>query len=222
MAWSSRHTQQALFAQFAVVADALAHGHRLALLELLRQGERDVETLSALAGLPVATTSQHLQRLKRAGLVLVRRQGRRQIYCLAGDNVSALLTSLEKVAEACLASAQSMIDKELRAQDEAPPMALVELKRRVKAGDILVLDVRPREEYAAGHLPGAINIPLDALRKGKGQLPRGREIVVYCRGPYCVLAIEALRLLRRRGFSARRLEGGLPDWKLNGLPVEKA
>lgn len=217
---SSRHTRESLFAQFALVADALAHGSRLALLELLAQGERDVESLGRLLGLNAASTSQHLQRLKRAGLVSDRRAGRRRIYRLSGDSVSALVGALERVAEASLASVEKLVDEQLRSQDGEPPITSSELIELIRRQAVVLLDVRPPEEYAAGHLPGAVNLPIERLRREALALPAAHEIVVYCRGPYCMLAFEAVRTLRRRGYRVRRLEEGVPEWRRAGLPVE--
>ncbi len=217
---STREIRQTLFAQFAAVADALAHGSRLALLELLAQGERDVETLSGLLGVSVASTSQHLQRLKHAGLVSARRDGRRRIYRLASDEVSALVLNIGKVAEASLASVEKIVNQQLRAQDELPPVSAGELAKLSARRAVVIVDVRPAEEYAVAHLPGAVNIPLDTLRREMSRLPQEREIVVYCRGPYCLLALDAMRMLRRRHYRVRRLEESVPEWRRAGLPVE--
>ena len=217
---STREIRQTLFAQFAVVADALAHSSRLALLELLAQGERDVETLSGLLGLSVASTSQHLQRLKHAGLVSVQRHGRRHIYRLASDEVSALVLNIGRVAEASLASVEKIVNQQLRAQDELPPVSTDELARLSARRAVVIVDVRPAEEYAAAHLPGAVNIPLDALRREMSRLPQDREIIVYCRGPYCLLALDAMRMLRRHHYRVRRLEESVSEWRRAGLPVE--
>ncbi len=217
---STREVRQTLFAQFAVVADALAHSSRLALLELLAQGDRDVETLSGLLGLSVASTSQHLQRLRHAGLVSPRRDGRRRIYRLASDEVSALVLNIGKVAEASLASVEKIVNQQLRAQDELPPVSAGELAKLSARRAVVIVDVRPAEEYAVAHLPGAVNIPLDTLRREMSRLPQEREIVVYCRGPYCLLALDAMRMLRRRHYRVRRLEESVPEWRRAGLPVE--
>lgn len=220
MAKSSHEVQQRLFAQFARVAEGLAHGHRLALLELLSQGERDVESLANLTGLSVASVSQHLQRLKRAGLVVARRAGRRQIYQLSSPRVSALVTSLQRIAEECVAEVEKLVEEALRARDTEPPVSARELAKLVKEGAVTVVDVRPEQEYAAGHLPGAINVPVESLRRRSGELPRQRPLVVYCRGPYCVLALDALEYLHQKGFKVRRLEESVAEWQRAGLPVE--
>lgn len=221
MSLSSRDKQQRLFAHFAQVAEGLGHGHRLALLEILAQGERDVETLARLTGLSVASVSQHLQRLKRTGLVTARREGRRQVYQLSSPRVSALVASLERIAEECVAEVDKLVGEVLRTRDVEAPLSARELAALVKKGKVTVLDVRPAEEYAAAHLPGAVNIPLDSLRRRVKELPRGRPVVVYCRGPYCVLTLDALELLQRRGFKVRRLADSVADWRRAGLPVEE-
>lgn len=220
MAKSSQEVQQRLFAQFARVAEGLAHGHRLALLELLAQGERDVESLAGVTGLSVASVSQHLQRLKRAGLVVARRAGRRQIYRLSSPRVSALVTSLQRIAEECVADVEKLVDEALRARDNEPPVTALELVKMVREGTVTLVDVRPAQEYAAGHLPGAVNMPLDSLRRRSGELPRQHPLVVYCRGPYCVLALDALEYLHQKGFKVRRLEESVAEWRRAGLPVE--
>ena len=219
---ASRETQQRLYAQFAQVAEGLAHGHRLALLELLSQGERDVESLSRVTGLSLASVSQHLQRLKGAGLVSARRAGRRRIYALSSPRVSALVTSLGRIAEECVATAEKLVDEALRARDPQPPLPAGELAALVKRGKVTVLDVRPADEYAAGHVPGAVNIPLDTLRRRVKELPRSRPVIVYCRGPYCVLTLDAVELLHDKGFKVRRLAEGIAEWRHAGLPVEKS
>ncbi|MDP6351964.1 MAG: metalloregulator ArsR/SmtB family transcription factor [Alphaproteobacteria bacterium] len=219
---SSVSPKKALFGQLAVVAKALSHGHRLELLEFLAQGERNVETLADLSGLTVANASQHLQHLRRAGLVATRKQGHYVLYRLGDDNVIALIGALRGVAEGTLAELDRLVSRYLRSKDEFEPVSPEELLRRRRRGLVTILDVRPAEEYAAGHLPGAINIPLNDLERRLGELPEGRDVVAYCRGPYCVLAFDAVADLRRHGFSARRLENGLPEWKHAGLPVEAA
>ena len=218
---SSGNVKKALFAQFATVAKALGHGHRLELLEFLAQGERSVETLARLAGLSVANASQHLQHLRRAGLVTARKDGHFVLYRPADDSVVTLLGSIRQVAENNLAEVDRLVTRYLRTKDSFEPVSSKELLKRVRKGEVTVLDVRPAEEYAAGHLPNAVNIPLRELKERLAELPAGRDVVAYCRGPYCVLAYEAVAELRRHGFAARRLEHGLPEWKLAGLPVER-
>lgn len=217
---SSQSFKQQLFDQFAHVAKALSNGHRLDLLEFLAQGERSVETLSKRAGLSFANTSQHLQQLRRAGLVLVRKDGQHVIYRLADESVVSLLSLLRVIAERNLAEVGRLVHKHLTAKDNFEPISAQELQQRLRDGVVTVVDVRPTDEYAAGHLPHALNIPLEELDSHLETLPRDQEIVAYCRGPYCVLAYEAVASLRKKGFKALRLETGYPEWKQAGLPVE--
>ena len=208
-----------LYQSIARVAQALASGNRLQLLEFLAQGERSVDQLAALAGMTVANTSQHLQALQQAGLVAARKDGQRVYYSIAGNDVLALCAGLRRVAEARVAEVERLVRDFIGHRDELEPIAAEELLERAKKGLITVLDVRPREEYAAGHVRGAINVPLDKLEGYLAQLPRKREVVAYCRGPYCLMSFEAVLKLRRRGWKARRLENGFPEWKAAGLPV---
>lgn len=209
-----------LFEQFARVGKALASGHRLEIVELLAQGERSVEALAELTGLSVANTSQHLQQLRRVGLVATRKEGLRVHYRLADPAVSELLGAMQRIAEKQYAEVERIVRSYLAAKDDLEPVSRAELLERAARGDVTIVDVRPPEEFAAGHLPGALNVPLAELEARRGKLPRGREVVAYCRGPYCVLAFEAVARLRAGGHAARRLEGGFPEWKSAGLPVE--
>jgi len=209
-----------LFSQFARVAKAMSNGYRLELLEFLAQGERSVDALAQVSGLTVANTSQHLQQLRQAGLVANRKEGHRVYYRLTGMDVAALLGSLREVAERRLADVSRLVDDYLKIKDNLEPVPASELLERARDGLVTVLDVRPMEEYASGHLPGAINIPLCELEKHLDELNPDHEIVAYCRGPHCVLAFDAVAKLREKGMTARRLDGGLPEWKLEGLPVE--
>lgn len=209
-----------LFSQFARVAKAMSNGYRLELLEFLAQGERSVDALAQVSGLTVANTSQHLQQLRQAGLVSTRKEGHKVYYRLSGTDVAALLGSLREVAERHLADVDRLVDDYLKVKDSLEPVPADQLLERVREGLVTVLDVRPPEEYAAGHLPGAINIPLDELEKHLDKLDPAQEIVAYCRGPHCVLAFDAVSRLREKGINARRLDGGLPEWRLEGLPVE--
>ncbi|MCP4288010.1 MAG: metalloregulator ArsR/SmtB family transcription factor [Gammaproteobacteria bacterium] len=209
-----------LFNQFARVAKALSNGYRLELLEFLAQGERSVDALAKVSGLTVANTSQHLQQLRQAGLVVNRKQGHKVIYRLSGLDVAALLGSLRDVAEQRLADVNRLVEDYLEVKDSLEPIPANELLDRARDGLVTVLDVRPTEEYASGHLPGAINIPLAELEKQLDKLDPDHEIVAYCRGPHCVLAFDAVAKLRKQGINARRLDGGLPEWQLEGLPVE--
>ncbi len=215
-----------LFAQFARVGKALSNGNRLELLEFLAQGERSVEQLSKVASLTVANTSQHLQQLRHAGMVTCRKEGLKVYYSISGDDVIKLLDALRAVAERHVTDVQHLVNTYLTVKDDLEPIPRTELLERVKDGLVTVLDVRPPEEYAAGHVPGAINIPLQELEQRLEELENqegeNREIVAYCRGPHCVLAFDAVAHLRERGINARRLEDGYPEWKTAGLPVEKS
>ncbi len=219
---SSRNVKQLLFAQFAAVSKALSHGHRLELVEILAQGERSVEALSKQAGLSIANTSQHLQRLRRAGLVTSRQSGHFVLYRLADEAVMNLLRALRQLARSQLAEVEGLVATHLRSKDEFESVSREELIRLMRAGEVTVLDVRPREEFDAGHLPEALNIPIGELERRLNELPADQEIAAYCRGPYCVFAFDAVALLRKRGFRARRLEDGLPEWRDAGLPVHQA
>lgn len=212
--------KQELFNQFARVAKAMSNGYRLEILEFLAQGERSVDALSKVSGLTVANTSQHLQQLRISGLVKSRKEGKKVYYSLSGIDVVALLTSLRDVAERHLADVDRLIEDYLRVKDNLEPVPAKELLDRVREGLVTVLDVRPVEEFKSGHIPGAINIPLADLEMHLDDLDRKQDIIAYCRGPHCVLAFDAVAKLRQEGLNARRLEGGLPEWKLAGLPVD--
>jgi rhodanese-related sulfurtransferase/DNA-binding transcriptional ArsR family regulator len=215
----SANPKHAIFSQFAIVADALAHPHRLEILEHLAQGERSVEALAERIGLSVANTSQHLHRLRRAGLVTSERKWKFIRYRLADEAVIGLLSALRKLAERRLAEVDRIVAGYFAARDSLEPISRQELLRRVQKGLVTVLDVRPEDEFALGHVLGAVNIPLGELKSRLAELDAGREVVAYCRGPYCVLAFEAVAELRRSGFRAYRLEDGFPEWKAEGLPV---
>jgi rhodanese-related sulfurtransferase/predicted transcriptional regulator len=219
-AQSSETLKSELYAQLARVAAALGSAGRLQLLEFVAQGERSVDALAAMTGLSVANTSKHLQALRQAGLVTARKEGLRVYYALAGDDVAALVASLRSVAEHRVAEVERLVRTWLSHRDEMEPVRARELLDRAKKGLVTVLDVRPPEEYAAGHLPGAINIPVDQLESRLARLPKRKEIVAYCRGPYCLMSFEAVEQLRKRGLKARRLENGFPEWRAAGLPVE--
>jgi len=210
-----------LYEQLARVGTALASAGRLQLLEFLAQGERSVDALAAMSGLSVANCSKHLQALRQAGLVTARRAGLRVYYLIAGDDVVALYSALQRVAQNRVAEVEQLVRTWLAHRDELEPVAPAELIDRAKKGLVTVLDVRPSEEYAAGHLPGAINIPIDQLEGRLAKLPRRKEIVAYCRGPYCLMSFEAVEKLRKRGLKARRLQDGFPEWRAAGLPVER-
>ncbi len=210
-----------LFEQLARVGTALASAGRLQLLEFLAQGERSVDALAAMSGLSVANCSKHLQALRQAGLVVARKEGLRVYYSIAGDDVIALYSALQRVAENRVAEVERLLRTWLAHRDQLEPVAPAELIDRAKRGLVTVLDVRPAEEYAAGHLPGAINVPVDQLESRLAKLPKRKEFVAYCRGPYCLMSFEAVETLRKRGLKARRLEKGFPEWRAAGLPVER-
>jgi len=216
---SSDSPKRMLFARFADTAKALGHGRRLEILELLAQGERSVEALGERAGLSVANASQHLRLMRRAGLLASRRDGKRILYRLSDPAVLDLTAALHRVAERNVADVHNLIRSYFQERDTLEPMSRKELNRSLRDGLITVLDVRPEDEYAAGHVPKAINIPLRELKRRLRQIPKNREVIAYCRGPYCVLAFEAVAILRQRGFKVRRLEDGYPEWKAAGLPT---
>jgi len=216
---SSENPKRTVLAGLAEVAKALGHSHRLEILELVAQGARSVETLAARAGLSVANASQHLQLLRRAGLLTSRRDGKRVLYWLSDPLVLDLTGALRRVAERNLAEVRDVVRGYFHERDSLEPVSRKELVRRLREDCVTVLDVRPEDEFALGHLPHAINIPLRELSRRLREIPKTREIVAYCRGPYCVLAFEAVALLRQRGFKIRRLEDGYPEWRAAGLPV---
>jgi rhodanese-related sulfurtransferase/DNA-binding transcriptional ArsR family regulator len=220
---ADRAAKTALFDAFAQAAKALASGRRIELLDVLANGERTVEALAGEVGLSVANTSQHLQILRQAGLVSSRRAGTSVHYRLAAPEVFELWRTLRALAASRLAEVERLAAAYLGARDQLEPVTREELARRLENGDpVLVLDVRPAAEHAAGHLPGAVSIPVEELHRRMAELPRDREIVAYCRGPYCAFAHEAVELLRDEGFAARRLEDGLPEWQAAGLAVALA
>lgn len=211
-----------IFSHLAEIAKALGQTNRLELVEQLAQGPRSVEVLAARTGLSVANASQHLQSLRRAGLVATRREGKYIICRLSDPLILDLLAALRRVAERNVAEVQQVVATYFKTRDALEPVSRTALLERLRAGLVSVLDVRPEDEFALGHLPEAINIPLADLEKRLNDLPRDREIVAYCRGPYCVLSFEAIALLRAHGFTVRRLEDGYPEWRASGLPVEEA
>lgn len=218
---ASSNFKHELFTQFARMGKALAHGNRLELLEFLAQGERSVDELAKISGLSVANASQHLQQLRHVGLVHARKQGLKVFYRLSGEDVLDLLESLRVSAERHLAEVNQLVQTYLTVKDDLEPVPRQALLERVREGLVTVLDVRPPEEYAAGHLPGAINIPLADLEHRLGELDPAQDVVAYCRGPHCVLAFDAVATLRAKGHTARRLQDGFPEWEREGLPVER-
>jgi len=209
-----------LFTQFARVGKALSNANRLELLEFLAQGSRSVDALATIAKLSIANTSQHLQQLRQAGLVTSRKEGLKVYYSISGDDVISLLDSLRNVAERHLSDVDKLVNTYLTAKDNLDPIPAAELLERAKQDLVTVLDVRPKEEYEAGHVQGAINIPIEELEQHLEKFDPNLEIVAYCRGPHCILAFDAVAQLREKGFQARRLENGFPEWKVAGLPIE--
>jgi rhodanese-related sulfurtransferase len=210
----------ALFDAFASAAQALGSGRRAEIVDVLAQGERSVEEIANEISQSVANTSQHLHVLARAGLVRSRREGTRVFYRLASERVGDLWAAVRDVAVRHVAEVNQLADEYLGERDGVEHVSAEELQQRLARGDVVVLDVRPEPEYEAGHIPGAQSAPLDALASLAPKLPRRRQIVAYCRGPYCVYADDAVRALRARGLEARRLDVGFPEWRRAGLPVE--
>jgi|SRR5688500_4044991 rhodanese-related sulfurtransferase/DNA-binding transcriptional ArsR family regulator len=217
---SMRGPKQEAFALLARVGSALASEVRLEILELLAQSERGVDELASMTGASVANTSQHLQRLRQAGLVTGRKSGQAVVYRLTGERVATLLTVLAEVGVAHNAEIDRIVQAYYRSKDGFEAVAAPDLLVRARKGLVTVLDVRPAEEFDAGHVPGAVNIPVDELAKRLRELPRGKEIIAYCRGAFCLMSFEAVEMLRRKGFKARRLQDGMPEWRTAGLPVE--
>jgi len=210
-----------LYEAIGRVALALGSASRLQILEFVAQRERSVDALAAMTGLSVANTSKHLQALRQAGLVSARKEGLRVYYSIAGDDVAALLSALREVSEHRVAEVERLLRTWLAHRDEMEAVPAREVLERARKGLVVVLDVRPAEEYSAGHLPGAVNIPIHELEKRLKELPKRKEVIAYCRGPYCLMSYDAVSLLRRKGLKARRLEAGLPEWRAAGLPVER-
>jgi ArsR family transcriptional regulator len=209
-----------MFEQFAELARVLGHAHRLELLECVAQGERSVERLAEISGLSVANVSQHLKHLRLGGFVQARRDGKRVLYSLADGPILSLLAALRTYAERNRAEVGKIVSDYFHRLDELEPVSRKELARRLKAGSVVVLDVRPEDEFELGHVRGAVNIPVYELKRRLAELPKNQEIVAYCRGPYCVFSFEAVALLRKRGYVVRRLEDGFPEWKAAGLAIE--
>jgi ArsR family transcriptional regulator len=215
----STDPKRALFAELAAVARALGHEHRVELLEHLAQGERSVEALARLTGLSMANASQHLQQLRRAGLLDARRDRKFVLYRLVDDGVVQLMSVLRQTAERNVASIGALLARYFDGRDGLEPIGRTDLVDRAQAGLVTVIDVRPREEFDFGHVPGAVSVPLEELDARLAEFDPATEIVAYCRGAYCLLAVEAVARLRARGFSARRMEDGMPEWRAAGLPV---
>jgi rhodanese-related sulfurtransferase/biotin operon repressor len=209
-----------LFEQFARVAKSLSSPNRLELLETLAQGERSVDALAQATGMSVANTSHHLQILRDSGLAESRKEGLQVFYRLSDDQIPTLMGCISRVAEQHLAEVERIVREHFDSRDSLTPIGRDELLARAKRGETMVIDVRPATEYQAGHIPGAINIPVDELPLHLASLPQDQEIVAYCRGPYCMLAFEAVARLREAGYQARRLEDGFPEWKAESRPVD--
>lgn len=216
----SRAAKDALYDGLAAAAKALGNGRRAEIVDLLAQGERPVDEIADQIGQSVANTSQHLQLLLHAGLVRTRRAGTRVYYRLASQQVAQLWAALREVSAAHRAEIQRLADDYLGDRRQLETMTRAELKRRLRHRDVVVLDVRPAPEFAAGHITSAVSIPIDDLQRRLRELPTDSQVVAYCRGPYCAYADDAVRLLRRRGRRAARLEDGFPEWARAGLPVE--
>ncbi|MDO8587612.1 MAG: metalloregulator ArsR/SmtB family transcription factor [Armatimonadota bacterium] len=218
---TNREFKDAIYEQFARISKALSSPKRLELLDLLCQGERTVEVLAKAAGLSVANASRHLQILRAARLVQAEKQGLFVIYRLADLQVCDLLSAIRLLAEARLAEIEQITRQFMQSHPDLEPVDRETLRERVLSGAVTLLDVRPKEEYLAGHIPGALCVPLEELEGRLDGLPRDQEIVAYCRGPYCVLAVEAVERLKARGFNAHRMEDGVVEWRSLGLPVEE-
>lgn len=216
---SSDSPKRLLFSCFAELARVLGNGHRLELIELLAQGEQPVEVLSHRAGLSFANASQHLQQLRKAGLVVGRRSGKNIIYRLADGPIVETMSALRKLAEHNVAAVQQVVTTYFEQLDNLAPVGPDELMERMRTGSVTLLDVRPEDEFKAGHIPGALNIDLNRLESRLAELPMDMDIVAYCRGAYCVLSFEAVKLLRARGYRVSRLNEGLPEWRASGRAV---
>jgi rhodanese-related sulfurtransferase len=222
MNYNHRPLKDQLFEQFARIGKALANPHRLELVDLLAQGERSVEDLAREAGMSVANTSRHLQELKAARLVEVRREGLYGYYRLADERVFGVWRAMRELGEARLAEIDCLVETYLKNRGALEAVCAEELLAKMRESGVVVLDVRPEEEYRAGHIPGARSVPLERLEAYLEEIPVDQEVVAYCRGPYCVFSDEAVSFLRSQGYRARRLAEGLPDWRAAGMPVESS
>ncbi len=217
---SMQNPKKTLLGHLAALAKALGHPHRLELVEQVAQGEQGVDALAGATGLSVGNASQHLQQLRRSGLLRARRDGKHVLYALADPSVLDLLAALRQAAERNVAEVQQLLSGYFHDRDSLEPVPRDELLARMRDGLVTLIDVRPEREFELGHIPGALNLPLGELERRLEELPGDREIVAYCRGPYCVLSFEAVAELRERGFRVRRLEDGYPEWRAAGLPIE--
>ena len=214
-----REFKDPLYAQFARIGHAVASPVRIELLDLLAQGEKTVEALAEQSGAGIKNTSAHLRVLRQARLVDTRRDGTYVYYRLADDEVSRFMRDMQRLGRHRLAEVEQVAKQFIHDRDELAPVTLPELRKLVRDGEVTVIDVRPRDEYEAGHIPGAVSVPVAELKRRLRELPKRREVIAYCRGPYCVFSLEAVMLLRKQGFRARRSEEGLPSWRDAGLPV---
>ena len=214
-----REAKHRLYEQFSRTAKAASSPKRIELLEILAQGEHTVEALAQATGMGVTNTSSHLQVLRGARLVETRKDGTKIFYRLAGDEVAVFIVALRDLARSRLAEVDAVVRDYFVARDALEPLSRAELVERAGRGDVVILDVRPADEFAAGHIPGALSVPLGKLDATLARLPKRSQIVAYCRGPYCVLAPQAVERLQAKGFKARRLADGMPEWRLAGLPV---
>lgn len=215
-----RPFKDALYGQFARIGHALASPKRIELLDLLGQGEKTVEALAEQVATPIKNTSAHLRVLRHARLVETRRDGTYVYYRLAHGDVFGLLRSLQAIGHQQLADVQQVVRMYMDGQDSLAPVTFKELRRLMREDDVTLLDVRPADEYDKGHIPGAVSIPVSELKRRLREIPKRREVIAYCRGRYCVFSLEAVTMLRKSGYRARRTDEGLPDWRAAGLPVE--
>jgi rhodanese-related sulfurtransferase/DNA-binding transcriptional ArsR family regulator len=216
-----REFKDSLYAQFARLGHAVSTPKRLELLDLLSQGEKTVEQLAEQSATPLKNTSAHLGVLRQARLVETRRDGQRIWYRLADESVARFLMALEALGRQRYAEVREVVDSYLESRDDLEPVPTEELRRRLAAGDVTLIDVRPADEFAAGHIPGAVSLPVTELAGRLREVPKRKEVVAYCRGPYCVMAMTAVELLRRRGYRARRLIESVPGWRARGYPVAR-
>jgi rhodanese-related sulfurtransferase len=217
---SHRDFKDPLYSHFARIGHAMASPKRIELLDLLAQGEKTVEQLAEQSDIPVKNASAHLRVLREARLVMTRREGTFVHYRLAGDDVVELVGRLQAVARKRLAEVEQVSTLYLTKRDQFQPVTREELRKLVRDDLVTVIDARPREEFEAGHIPGALSIPVVELKRRLGEIPKDREVIAYCRGPYCVYSVEAVNLLRKHGYRARRAQEGLPEWRASGLPIE--